>query len=106
MITQRSHGLPLHLDLAVARFLEIRRTGRSLSPADFDHTFPALIARALSDLTADERHVLRSAGLLDAFDLDLATQAAGPAHQAAARRLVERPLVTENPYAIWPIERP
>ncbi|MGA4953776.1 ATP/GTP-binding protein [Streptomyces lydicamycinicus] len=102
VIVQRSHGLPLHLDLAVARFLEIRRTGRGPTPADFDHTFPALIARTLSDLTADERHVLRSVSLLDAFDIDLATQAAGLAHQAAARRLVERPLVTEDPYAIWP----
>ncbi|MGP3945512.1 hypothetical protein [Streptomyces sp. 6N106] len=102
VITQRSHGLPLHLDLAVARFLEIRRTGRTPTPADFDHTIPALIARTLSDLTADERHVLRSASLLDAFDLGLATQAAGLAHQAAARRLVERPLITEDPHAIWP----
>ncbi|WP_078661407.1 ATP/GTP-binding protein [Streptomyces sp. NRRL B-24484] len=102
VITARSHGLPLHLDLAVARFLEIRRTGRTPTSADFDHTFPALIARTLSDLTDDERHVLRSASLLDAFDLDLATQAAGLAHQAAARRLVERPMVSEDPYATWP----
>ncbi|MEU5417802.1 ATP/GTP-binding protein [Streptomyces sp. NPDC020667] len=102
VITRRSHGLPLHLDLAVARFLEIRRTGRTPTPADFDHTFPALIARTLSDLTADERHVLRSASLLDAFDLDLATRAAGLAHQSAARRLIERPMITEDPFAIWP----
>ncbi|UQA91469.1 YfgM family protein [Streptomyces halobius] len=102
VITRRSHGLPLHLDLAVARFLEIRRTGRTPIPADFDHTFPALIARTLSDLTPDERHVLRSASLLDAFDLDLATRAAGLTHQAAARQLIERPMVTEDPYAIWP----
>ncbi|MGA6159117.1 hypothetical protein ACPEIC_37900 [Stenotrophomonas sp. NPDC087984] len=102
VITQRSHGLPLHLDLAVARFLEIRRTGRTPAPADFDHTFPALVARTLSDLTSDERHVLRSASLLDAFDLDLASQAAGLAHQAAARRLVERPMITEDSHAIWP----
>ncbi|MFJ7250156.1 ATP/GTP-binding protein [Kitasatospora sp. NPDC098652] len=102
VITARSHGLPLHLDLAVARFLEIRRTGRTPAPGDFDHTFPALIARTLSDLTPDERHVLRSASLLDAFDLDLATQAAGLTHQAAARRLVERPMISEDPYAIWP----
>ncbi|MFL4908188.1 ATP/GTP-binding protein [Streptomyces sp. MMS24-I2-30] len=102
VITERSHGLPLHLDLAVARFLEIRRTGRTPTPADFDHTFPALIARVLSDLTADERHVLRSASLLDAFDLDLATHAAGLTHQAAARQLVERPMVTEQSGAIWP----
>ncbi|MFE7958657.1 ATP/GTP-binding protein [Streptomyces sp. NPDC057413] len=101
VITARSHGLPLHLDLAVSRFLEIRRT-REPQPADFDHTFPALLARALSDLTADERHVLRSVSLLDAFDLDLATRAAGLTHQAPARRLAERPIVYENPYALWP----
>ncbi|WP_138894532.1 ATP/GTP-binding protein [Streptomyces chryseus] len=102
VITQRSHGLPLHLDLAVARFLEIRRAGQTPAPADFDHTFPALIARTLSDLTPEERHVLRSASLLDAFDLELATRAAGLTHQAPARRLTERPMVTENPHAIWP----
>ncbi|MGA4846579.1 ATP/GTP-binding protein [Streptomyces sp. G5(2025)] len=101
VITGRSHGLPLHLDLAASRFLEIRRT-REPQPADFDHTFPALLARALSDLTADERHVLRSVSLLDAFDLDLATRAAGLPHQTPARRLTERPIVTENPYALWP----
>ncbi|MFK0114005.1 ATP/GTP-binding protein [Streptomyces sp. NPDC091217] len=102
VITERSHGLPLHLDLAVARFLEIRRTGRTPAPEDFDHTFPALIARTLSDLTTDERHVLRSVSLLDAFDLYLATQASGLTHQATARRLVERPMISENPDAIWP----
>ncbi|MFD8625221.1 tol-pal system YbgF family protein [Streptomyces hygroscopicus] len=101
VITARSHGLPLHLDLAASRFLEIRRT-REPQPADFDHTFPALLARALSDLTADERHVLRSVSLLDAFDLDLATRAAGLTHQAPARRLTERPIVTQTPYALWP----
>ncbi|MER6103766.1 ATP/GTP-binding protein [Streptomyces sp. NPDC001832] len=101
-ITARSHGLPLHLDLAVSRFLEIRRTDHTPTPGDFDCTFPALLARTLSDLTPDERHLLRSVALLDAFDLDLATQTAGLTHQAPARRLAERPLVTENPYALWP----
>ncbi|WP_331736656.1 ATP/GTP-binding protein (plasmid) [Streptomyces canus] len=102
VITERSHGLPLHLDLAASRYLEIRRTGRTPVPGDFDHTFPALIARTLSDLTTDERHVLRSASLLDAWDLDLATQAAGLTHQSAARRLIERPMISEDPYAVWP----
>ncbi|MFC8270345.1 hypothetical protein ACFUIZ_32190 [Streptomyces cinereoruber] len=32
----------------------------------------------------------------------LATQAAGLTHQAAARRLAERPFVDENPFALWP----
>ncbi|MEV5203223.1 ATP/GTP-binding protein [Streptomyces sp. NPDC053720] len=101
-ITARSHGLPLHLDLAVSRFLEIRRTGRTPTAADFDCSFPALLARTLSDLTPEERHLLRSVSLLDAFDLDLATRTAGLTQQAPARRLTERPLVTENPYALWP----
>ncbi|MEU1409068.1 hypothetical protein ABZ471_43670 [Streptomyces sp. NPDC005728] len=83
VITDRSHGLPLYLDLSVLRFMEIRRT-REPVPADFDHDFGALIARTLSDLTPDERHVLRSISLLDAFDLTLATATAGLPHQAPA----------------------
>ncbi|MGC4984649.1 ATP/GTP-binding protein [Streptomyces sp. DT193] len=102
VITDRSHGLPLYLDLSVMRFLEIRRTGRSPAPADFDHDFPALIARTLSDLTAPERHVLRSVSLLDAFDLPLAARAAGLAHEAPALRLIERPFVRQDPFGLWP----
>ncbi|MEU8843439.1 ATP/GTP-binding protein [Streptomyces roseus] len=102
VITDRSHGLPLYLDLSVMRFLEIRRTGRTPQPADFDHDFPALIARTLSDLTPDERHVLRSVALLDAFDLNLATAAAGLRHEAPALRLIERPFVRENVFGLWP----
>ncbi|WP_329625956.1 ATP/GTP-binding protein (plasmid) [Streptomyces sp. NBC_01255] len=101
-ITARSHGLPLHLDLAVSRFLEIRRTGRTPTPADFDCSFPALLARTLSDLTAEERQLLRSVSLLDAWDLDLATRTAGLTQQAPARRLTERPLISENLWALWP----
>ncbi|THA53136.1 ATP/GTP-binding protein [Streptomyces sp. A1136] len=101
VITERSHGLPLYLDLSVLRFLEIRRTRRP-APADFDHDFGALIARTLSDLTPDERHVLRSISLLDAFDLPLATAAAGLPHEAPAMRLIERPFIRENPFGLWP----
>ncbi|MET9183008.1 ATP/GTP-binding protein [Kitasatospora aureofaciens] len=101
VITARSHGLPLYLDLAVMRFLEIRRT-RTPEAADFDHDFPALVARTLQDLTPDERHVLRAVSLLDAFDIPLAAKASGMAHQAAALRLVERPFVHENQLALWP----
>ncbi|MEU7039098.1 hypothetical protein ABZ958_36365 [Streptomyces sp. NPDC046237] len=102
VITARSHGLPLYLDLAVMRFLELRRTGRTPEPADFEHDFPALIARPLADLTPDERHLLRSVSILDAFDAELATKTAGLTHQAAARRLIERPFINENPFGLWP----
>ncbi|MFF2080580.1 ATP/GTP-binding protein [Kitasatospora sp. NPDC058162] len=101
VIAARSHGLPLYLDLAVMRFLEIRRT-REPEPADFDHDFPALVARTLQDLTPDERHVLRAVSLLDAFDIPLAAKASGMAHQAAALRLAERPFVRENLLSLWP----
>ncbi|MFF7975818.1 ATP/GTP-binding protein [Streptomyces sp. NPDC007905] len=102
VITARSHGLPLYLDLSVARFMELRRTGRTPQPADFDHDFPALVARTLSDLTPDERHVLRSVTLLDAFDIPLATRAAGLTHEGPAQRLTERPFVREAPFGLWP----
>ncbi|WP_034091999.1 hypothetical protein [Streptacidiphilus albus] len=103
VVTGRSHGLPLYLDLSVARFLEIRRTGRTPGPADFDHDFPALVARNLSELTGQERDVLRTVSLLDGFSVALATAAAGPDHGAAAARLVERPFVLEDPAApLWP----
>ncbi|MEU7596540.1 ATP/GTP-binding protein [Streptomyces sp. NPDC039022] len=102
VITRRSHGLPLYLDLAVMRFLEIRRGGRAPEPADFEYDFPALIARTIRDLTPDERHVLRSVSLLAAFDVPLATRAAGLAHEAAATRLSERPFVREDVFGLWP----
>ncbi|MFD4549508.1 hypothetical protein [Streptomyces sp. NPDC058466] len=102
VITGRSHGLPLYLDLSVMRFLELRRTGRTPQPADFDHDFHVLVSRTLSDLTPDERHVLRSVSLLDSFDVPLATRAAGMAHEAPALRLIERPFVREDPFALCP----
>ncbi|MFJ9777868.1 ATP/GTP-binding protein [Kitasatospora sp. NPDC101157] len=101
VIARRSHGLPLYLDLSALRFLEIRRT-RTPVPEDFEADFPALVARTLQDLTGDERHVLRAVSLLDAFDIPLATAAAGMSHDAPALRLVERPLVHEDPAALWP----
>ncbi|MDV9171987.1 ATP/GTP-binding protein [Streptomyces sp. W16] len=103
VIASRSHGFPLFLDLAVLRFLEIRRV-REPRPADFDVAFPALIARTVRDLTPNERHVLRSVALLDSFDIALATKAAGMPHEAAALRLIERPFVLEHlrGTSLWP----
>lgn len=102
VITERSHRLPLYLDLSVMRFLELRRGGHTPQGRDFDADFPALIARTLADLTPEERSVLRSVALLDAFDLQLATRTAGLPHQSAALRLTERPFVREDPWGLWP----
>ncbi|MFF1628464.1 hypothetical protein [Streptomyces sp. NPDC058272] len=102
VITARSHGLPLYLDLSVARILELSRSGRTPQPGDFDHVFPALVSRTLSDLTPDERHVLRSVSPLDAFDVPLATRAAGLTHEGPALRLTKRPIIREDPFGLWP----
>ncbi|MFF5476723.1 ATP/GTP-binding protein [Streptomyces sp. NPDC012935] len=102
VIAERSHGLPLYLDLSVMRYLELRRGGRQPQVTDFDHDFPALIARTLSDLTAEERHVLRSVSLLSAFSVPLATKAASMDHDAPALRLIERPFIRESPSGTWP----
>jgi hypothetical protein len=56
----------------------------------------------VSDLTPDERRVLRSVSWLDAFDLTLATAAVGLPHEAPAQRLIERPFVRENVFGLWP----
>ncbi|MFF7984777.1 ATP/GTP-binding protein [Streptomyces sp. NPDC007901] len=102
IIAERSHGLPLYLDLSVMRYLELRRSGRQPQATDFDHDFPALIARTLRDLTAEERHVLRSVSLLSAFSVPLATQAAGMQHDAPALRLTERPFIRQSSSGVWP----
>ncbi|MFH8616824.1 ATP/GTP-binding protein [Streptomyces sp. NPDC017979] len=102
VIAERSHGLPLYLDLAVTRYLHLQRTGRQPQISDFDHEFPALIARTLSDLTPEERLVLRSVSLLGAFSVPLATEVAGTGHDAPALRLVERPFVRTSSSELWP----
>ncbi|CQR59565.1 hypothetical protein [Streptomyces leeuwenhoekii] len=74
------------------RFLEIRHT-REPVPSDFDHDFGALIARTLSDITPDERHVLRSVSLLDALvaaQRRLSASAAAPGTEAGIADLTRR----------------
>ncbi|GAA2160275.1 hypothetical protein [Actinomadura napierensis] len=98
-----SGGLPLYLDMAVMRFLDLHeRTGQAPAMDEFDHEFPALVARIFRDLPPEERTVLRSVSLLDSFSVELATAAAGLSRDAAAVRLVDRPFVDVTPGAQWP----
>lgn len=103
LVTANSHGLPLYLDLAVMRFLDLyRRYGRAPQPSEFNLDFPALVARTFRDLSPGVRHVLRAVSLLDSFSVELASAAAGLDHDAPALELVERPFVDSDPGAPWP----
>ncbi|MFF8959069.1 ATP/GTP-binding protein [Streptomyces sp. NPDC014894] len=102
-VTANSHGLPLYLDLAVMRFLDLyRQHGRAPEPQEFHLDFPALVARTFRDLAPGARQVLRAVSLLDSFSVELATAAAGLDHDAPALDLVERPFVDTDPGAPWP----
>ena len=103
LIISRSHGLPLYLDLAVMRFLDLyRQHGQAPNPEEFNHDFPALVARTFRDLTPPERQVLRAVSLLDAFSIPLASAAAGLTHDAPVLQLVERPFIETEHSAPWP----
>ncbi|MFP3989511.1 ATP/GTP-binding protein [Streptomyces sp. E11-3] len=103
LITANSHGLPLYLDLAVMRFLDLhRRQGRPPAPHEFNLDFSALVARTFRDLSPEVRRVLRAVSLLDSFSVDLAAAAAGLEHDSPALELIERPFVDGDPGAPWP----
>lgn len=101
-VVSRSHGLPLYLDLAVMRFLDLHARGHTPVSDDFAYDFPALVTRTVRDLTSPERQVLRAVTLLDSFSVPLATAAAGLDRDAPALQLVERPFIDFDRTAPWP----
>ncbi len=103
LITANSHGLPLYLDLAVMRFLDLyRRHGRIPTPQEFNLDFPALAARTFRDLTPDIRRALRAVSLLDSFSVELAAATAGLDQDAPVLELIERPFIDEDRETLWP----
>jgi hypothetical protein len=90
VITARSHGLPLYLDLAVMRFVGLhQRDGAPPVAGEFNYEFPALVARTFRDLTVGERQVLRAVSLLESFSVELASATAGLNQDGAALALVD-----------------
>ncbi|NJQ01162.1 ATP/GTP-binding protein [Streptomyces zingiberis] len=103
LVIAHSHGLPLYLDLAVMRFLDLyQQHGRQPDAEEFNYDFPALVARTFRDLTGEERQILRAVTLLDAFSVELATAAAGYERDAPALQLIDRPFIDTDPGAPWP----
>jgi hypothetical protein len=101
-IAVESEGLPLHLDLAVTRYLQMARRGTSPSPKDFSGGFPELVSRILRDLAGEERQLVRILSLLDSFDLELASAVASLTTEATAVRLSQRPFVEFDGSAPFP----
>lgn len=66
-----SNGLPLYLDLAVARYLDLLSRGRQPREDDFGLPLSAIVARTLRDLDQQERHLVRTAALLTSVDLEM-----------------------------------
>ncbi|MCK9900541.1 hypothetical protein MXD63_10695 [Frankia sp. Cpl3] len=103
LITVNSHGLPLYLDLAVMRFLDLyRRHGRIPTSEEFNLDFPALAARTFRDLTPDVRRALRAVSILGSFSVELASATAGLDHDAPVLELIERPFIDEDHENLWP----
>ncbi|WP_112108012.1 ATP/GTP-binding protein [Parafrankia sp. Ea1.12] len=103
LITRNSRGLPLYLDLAVMRFLDLyRRHGRIPTSHEFNLDFPALAARTFRDLTPEVRRALRAVSLLGSFSVELASATAGLDHDAPVLELIERPFIDEDRETLWP----
>ncbi|MEU5216847.1 ATP/GTP-binding protein [Streptomyces sp. NPDC020807] len=102
MIRERSHGLPLYLDLSVMRFIHLSAGPAAPTARDFDASFPAIVSRLFRDLQGDERQVMRAASMLDGFSVDIVTAGAGLSSEAAALRLTDRPFIQFDSMAQWP----
>jgi tetratricopeptide (TPR) repeat protein len=97
-----SAGLPLYLDLAVTMFLDLLARGETPTVDDFGQPLPAVTVRILRDLSRDERDLLRSAALLDAFSLDMCRAACPHVPDSALLRFKDRPFLEMDPDRTWP----
>ena len=108
-IVRRSGGLPIHLDLAVDRVLNLSHGG-TVDVSEVDVSFPELASRTLQDLTTAQRRVALAACMFDAFDVELVRVAAGLEQSGSVLSLLDRAVVDENrhmplPYSIHGVLR-
>src|SRR5690606_10089582 len=101
-IVAAGSGLPLYLDLAVTRYLDLLARGRTPTAEDFGQPLRTVAARVLRDLGQYERELLRTAALLDTFDMDLLRAACPAIPDAALRNFKDRSFLEVNPEWTWP----
>jgi hypothetical protein len=102
-IVDAARGLPLHLDLAVMRYMRLARTDGEVDVGEFQTTFAVLVDRIMRDLDEHECRLLEATSLLDHFDRELAVVAAGDGTMDADfERFVQRPFVVRASSSLWP----
>lgn len=98
-------GLPLYLDLSVSHFVELLARGGQPSVQDFGGSFTAVAARSIRDLSPEERHLVRTAALIDRVDADLLRAGQPALPDGSVARFLRRPFLThddahELPYSL------
>jgi hypothetical protein len=100
-IVAAAEGWPLYLDVAASHYLEALSRGTE-GETSFTGPFAALVSRLTTDLSSDERQVLRAASLLVSFDEDLLHAAAGGVSRGVVQRVLSRPFVKHGRDTAWP----
>ncbi|MDA0632134.1 tetratricopeptide repeat protein [Nonomuraea sp. MCN248] len=101
-IVAAGSGLPLYLDLAVTRYLDLLARGRMPTAEDFGQPLRTVAARVLRDLGQHERELLRTAALLDTFDLGMLGAGCPATPDAALRTFKDRSFLEVDPAWPWP----
>lgn len=99
-IISGARGLPLYLDLAVTKYLDL--LSRNIQPQDDDFGYPLseVIARTLRDLDPQERRLFRTAALVTSFDLEILRAAWPQTPDAVLARFHRRPFLSVNQEAL------
>lgn len=101
-IARSTGGLPIHLDVAVARVRQLVDAGTTPTGDEFTGGFPEMVARLLRDLGREERRMLQVLCLFDSFDLDLARRASGASTESELLGLLGKSFMETDPTAAFP----
>lgn len=100
-IVEAAAGLPLYLDLAATTYLDLIARNKTPTVDDFGQPLPTVAARMLRDLGADEQQLLRTAAMLNSFDLEILRAGCPNVPDAALRRFRDRPFLQVDPDRTW-----
>lgn len=100
-IVSASAGWPLYLDIAAGQYQQALQEG-TVDSVDFGAPFLALVTRLTSDLSPEERRVVRGASLFTSFDEALVHAAAGDVSRASVKRVLARSFVKYDSSPLWP----